>query len=65
MNSLLSFRNHYLELMKQQEKMGEILKNSKSGTQAVQDKYSELDTKLREVNKELDKYHDKVIKDDI
>jgi hypothetical protein len=46
-------------------KMREILKNSQSGTQAVINKYSELDTKFREVNKELDKYHDKVIKNNI
>ncbi|WP_418641350.1 hypothetical protein [Sulfurimonas sp. ST-27] len=65
MNALLSFRNHYLELMKEQEKMGKILKNSKNGTQAVITKYSELDTKFREVNKELDKYHDRVLKNDI
>ena len=61
LSSLLAFRQHYLELMRHQLNLGETLKNSQSGMQAVQDTYSDLDTKLREVNKEIKGYHRKVV----
>lgn len=65
MNALLSFRKHYLELMANQEKIGETLKYSQSGSKAVMDEYAELDKKIREVGIELDKYHNKVVKNEI
>ena len=65
MNVLLSFREYYLEQMANQEKIGKTLKNSQSGMKAVYDKYAELDEKNREVGIELEKYHDKVVKNKI
>lgn len=57
LNTLLALRQHYLELMNNQVKLAETLKTSPSGSQAVRDVYAELDTKLREVSSEIDKYH--------
>lgn len=65
LNALLSFRKHYLELMRHQEKLAETLSASDSGMQAVRDKYADLDFKLREVGSELDIYHMKVVKNEI
>ncbi|MBS3798801.1 hypothetical protein [Pseudoalteromonas sp. BDTF-M6] len=65
MNALLSFRKHYLELMKHQVKIAEVLKTSDSGMQAVREKHAELDGKHREINKELEPYHVKVVANEI
>lgn len=65
MNALLSFRKHYLELMEHQTKMAEVLKTSDSGMQAVREKYADLDSKLREIHKELEPYHSKVVENEI
>lgn len=60
LNSLLSLRTHYLALMEHQGKLAELLNNLPSGLKAAQDSYAELDTKLREVSYEIDKYHVKL-----
>lgn len=60
LNSLLSLRTHYLALMERQVKLAELLSNLPSGLKAVQDSYSEMNTKLREVSHEIDKYHVKL-----
>lgn len=65
LNALLSFRKHYLELIRHQEKMAELFGNSDSGMQAVREKHAELDMKLREVCSELEQYHSKVVHDHI
>ncbi|MDI3275880.1 hypothetical protein [Pseudomonas sp. AL03] len=57
LNALLALRQHYLELMNHQAKLAELLKTSSSGIQAVRETYGELDTKLRDVSREIDKYH--------
>lgn len=57
LNALLALRQHYLELMNHQAKLAELLKTSPSGSQAVRETYAELDTKLRDVSCEIDKYH--------
>jgi len=61
LNALLSFRKHYLELMQHQKIMAEMLKGSDSGMQAATEKYADLDSKLRQVNLELDQYHNKIV----
>ena len=65
LNELLSFRQHYLELKQNQQKMAEILNSSDSGMQAVREKHADLDSKLREVGSELEQYHSKVISNKI
>ncbi|MEG0010259.1 MAG: hypothetical protein RR721_19310 [Aeromonas sp.] len=62
LNALLSLRQHYLELMRHQEAMAELLESSSSGMKAVRDTYADLDSKLRQVTAELDLYHPKVVK---
>jgi hypothetical protein len=57
LNALIALRQHYLELMNHQVKLAELFKGSSSGTQAVNETYAELDTKLRNVSHEIDKYH--------
>ncbi|MBD3652343.1 hypothetical protein [Kangiella sp.] len=65
LNALLSFRKHYLELMKHQESMAKLLKDSDSGMQAVREKYADIDSKLREVGSALEQYHSKVVNNKI
>jgi peptidoglycan hydrolase CwlO-like protein len=65
LNTLLSFQNQYLELMQQQAKIAAVLENSNSGMQAVKNKHAELDSKLREINSELEHYHSKIVKNKI
>ena len=65
LNALLSFRQHYLESIQHQEKMVETLGGIPSGMQSIHETHAKLDTKLREVLSELEKYHNKVINDEI
>ncbi|MDM5103733.1 hypothetical protein [Aeromonas salmonicida] len=65
LNALLSFRAHYLELMQHQEKMADVLRHSSSGMEAVSARYADLDLKLRQVATELERYHVKVVMDEI
>lgn len=60
LNALLGLRIHYLALIQHQEKLAELLNHSPSGLQAVQKSYAELDTKLREVNQEIERQHSSV-----
>ena len=57
LNALLALRTHYLALLRHQEDLAKILQSSPGGLQAVQNTYADLDTKLREVNREIDKQH--------
>lgn len=61
LNALLALRTQYLALMRQQEDLAKVLSNSPSGLQAVHDTYADLDTKLREVSRELDKQHADIV----
>ncbi|AYC32137.1 hypothetical protein D3880_06950 [Pseudomonas cavernae] len=61
LNALLALRQHYLELMNHQVKLAEFLKSSPSGTQAARETYAELDTKLRDVSREIEKYHGNLV----
>lgn len=65
MNALLAFRQHYLQLMEHQTKLSSVLKETDSGMQAIRDKNAELDMKLREISKEIENYHSKVVKNEI
>lgn len=57
LSALLALRIHYLALMQQQSELAKILNNSPGGLQAVHNAYADLDTKLREVCREIDKQH--------
>lgn len=57
LNALLALRTHYLALMQHQSELAKILNNSPAGLKAVQNAYADLDTKLREVSREIDKQH--------
>lgn len=57
LNSLLALRSHYLELMRNQENLAEILKGILSGLNSVHHAYADLDIKLREINHSVDKFH--------
>lgn len=64
LNALLAFRAHYLELMAHKARIAEQLKGMSGGEKAYK-AYAELDSKLREVNKEIDEYHEKVVASEI
>lgn len=57
LNALLALRTHYLALMQHQADLAKVLSSTPSGLQAVHGTYAALDTKLREVSREIDKCH--------
>ena len=61
LNSLLSFRKHYLELIEHQYKLAETLPSGSKGMQMTIDSCANLDSKLREISKEIELYHNKVV----
>lgn len=61
LNALLALRQHYLELMNHQIKLAELLKSSQSGTQAAIEAFENLDSKLRDISNEIDKYHGNLV----
>lgn len=61
LNALLTLRTHYLALMQHQFELSKILSHSPSGLKAVRNTYADLDTKLREVNREIDKQHADIV----
>lgn len=61
LNALLALRTHYLALMQHQAELVKILSNSPAGLQAVHNSYADLDTKLREVSREIDKQHADIV----
>ncbi len=61
LNALLALRVHYLELMQRQVDLVKVLGHLPSGLKAINDTYAELDTRLREVSREIDKQHAYII----
>jgi len=61
LNALLALRQHYLELINHQAKLAELLENSSSGIIAVREAHANLDEKLRDVSREIDKYHNNLV----
>lgn len=61
LNSLLSFRTHYLQLMEHQHKLAELMPPQSSGMQSIRDTYADLDSKLREINTQIELYHNKIV----
>ena len=64
LNALLAFRAHYLELMAQNGRIAEQLKGMQGAEKAFE-AYAEFDSKLREVNREINCYHGKVVASEI
>ena len=65
LNSLLSFRTHYLQLMEHQHKVADLMPSNSKGIQSVRDTYADLDDKLRAVNSQINLYHNKLIENKI
>ncbi|WP_456380058.1 hypothetical protein [Thiolapillus sp.] len=61
LNSLLSLRIHYLQLMENQHKLAKLMPNNSKGMELARNTYADLDTKLREVHSQIDFYHRKVV----
>ena len=61
LNSLLAFRTHYLDLMADKQKLAEIMPSNSKGLELCRESYGDLDTKLREINSQIELYHDKVV----
>lgn len=64
LNALLAFRAHYLEIIAQKGRVADQLKGME-GAQKAYEAYADLDSKLREVNKEIASYHSKVVASEI
>lgn len=60
LNALLAYRAHYLELMAQKGHIAEQLKGMQ-GAERAYEAYAEIDSRLREVNREIYEYHEKVV----
>jgi hypothetical protein len=61
LNALLALRGHYLALLDHQTNLADTLRNLPSGLKAAHDTYADLDTKLREVSREIDTYHARLV----
>ncbi|MDO6562069.1 hypothetical protein Q4488_01630 [Amphritea sp. 1_MG-2023] len=61
LNALLALRLHYLELIGKRLSFMEQFKDTEGGEKAFES-FANLDSKLRQVNKEIESYHDKVVK---
>ncbi len=61
LNALLALRSHYLALAEHEAKLVHTLGGSPSGLQAARSAFAELDSRLREVGRELDRYHAKLL----
>ena len=61
LNALLALRLHYLAQMENQGKLMQALDNVQSGRKAAEETCAGLDTKLREVSREIDACHARVI----
>lgn len=63
LNALLALRGHYLAQMEHQTRLTETtLRGIPGGLQAAQNAYADLDNKLREVNREIDPYHIRLVR---
>jgi hypothetical protein len=60
LNALFAIRAHYLERMEHKIRIAEMLKGFEGGKKA-DNEYAELDFKLREVHREIEGYHEKVV----
>ena len=47
--------------MQHQANLAEVFRESQNGLQAAQNTYADLDTKLREVSREVDKLHVSIV----
>ncbi len=61
LNSLFAFKEHYLNQLKNLEDKSIFLKESKSAQESIQKEYGEIDLKYRDIKKELEQYHNKVM----
>lgn len=61
LNAMLTLQSHYLEQLNHQAKLADNLYNIPSGLNAARDTHATLDAKLREVSREIDKYHNKLV----
>lgn len=57
LNALLALRSHYQAEMNHQSAFIEQMRGVASAVEAARTKSTELDTKLKEVSSEIDKYH--------
>lgn len=58
LNALLSMRSHYLALMAHQSRMVNEFQSSSGLVEAARNAYADLDARLNEVNREIDKKHE-------
>ena len=59
LNSLFSFKKHYHERLDLLVKKADLLKGMEAMSK-VHEEHAEIDTKLRHVNSEIEKYHKKI-----
>lgn len=62
LNSLLAFRQHYLQLLAHEENLAQLLQSSPSGLEDCRNTYATLDQKLGEINEEITTYHTKLVR---
>ena len=61
LNAMLTLQSHYSEQLNHQAKLAQDLVNIPSGHNAALDSHAALDVKLREVSREIEKYHSKLV----
>lgn len=60
LNALLALRSHYLALMDNEGKLAKLLSGT-SGQRKAENEIAEVDSKLREVSREIDTYHVRLV----
>jgi hypothetical protein len=61
LNALLALRIHYLALMQRETDFAQLMPNPSVGLQRTQNRYADLAEKLREVDREIEKYHVSIV----
>ena len=65
LNALLALRVHYTQLIENQYQHAKVLQGNSSGMHAIQISVADMDIKLREVNEQINNYHNKVVENKI
>ena len=62
LNALFAVREHYVRMMENQARLAKFLEGFE-GEQLAHKAYADIDTKLRKVNAEIDKYHEHLVRE--
>lgn len=65
LNSLLALRTHYLQLIEHQLKIAKLMPDGSTGIDIAEATCANIEEKLKEVNLQINNYHNKVVENKI